>query len=93
MKVVISDVRFVHEFNFIKEKGGYILKVFRDLDIVDNHLSETELDELSVDEYNYIILDINILIILLLFIFSASTIWNTYCTLCMVNWCICMTCL
>ena len=55
LKVVISDVRFVHEFNFIKEKGGYILKVVRDLENVDNHLSETELDELSTDEYNYII--------------------------------------
>ncbi len=25
------------------------------MDNVDNHVSETELDELSVDEYNYII--------------------------------------
>ncbi len=59
LKVVISDVRFLHEFNFIKEKGGYIIKVVRDLENIDTHLSETELDELGSNEYNYTIYNNN----------------------------------
>lgn len=55
LKVVVSDIRFMHEFNFIKEKEGYVLKIERDLTKKDSHISENELDEISLGEYNCIL--------------------------------------
>ena len=49
LKVVISDVRFNHEFECIKDLGGYVIKVNRDNTIKDNHISENELDNLEFD--------------------------------------------
>jgi len=49
LKVVISDVRFNHEFECIKDLGGYVIKVKRDNTIKDNHISENELDNLEFD--------------------------------------------
>jgi len=45
-RVVITDVRFKHEANFIKEKGGIIIKIRRNKDLPDNHLSELELNQI-----------------------------------------------
>ena len=55
LKVVISDVRFMHELKFIQEKGGYLIKVSRTNLNLDNHISETELDELVAEDYNGVI--------------------------------------
>ena len=55
LKVVVSDVRFLHEFNFLQEKGAYIIKVIRNTDILDNHISENELDILKLDDFNGVI--------------------------------------
>ena len=55
LKVVVSDIRFRHEFNFIKEKEGYIIKIERDLTKKDSHISENELEEISLGEYNFIL--------------------------------------
>ena len=52
LKVVISDVRFLHELTFIKEKGGYIIKVNRNGILKDGHLSEMEIDTLDKDDFN-----------------------------------------
>lgn len=54
IKVIINDVRFNHEFECIQELGGYIMKVERDNNkIEDNHISENELN--FNEEFNYII--------------------------------------
>ncbi len=54
--VVISDLRFKHEYDYIKKLGGYIIKVERDNINKDNkHISETDLDSFSDDKFNYII--------------------------------------
>ena len=45
IKIVINDVRFIDEYNCIKELGGYILKVERNNLIVDQHISENDLDK------------------------------------------------
>lgn len=55
LKVVIADVRFRHEFNFIKEKDGYVIKIERETGQTDSHISENQLEEIGEGEYNYII--------------------------------------
>ena len=57
LKVVVNDIRFIHEYNSIKELGGYIIKVYRDIPDKDNHLSESELDNFTTDKFNHIILN------------------------------------
>ena len=44
--VVITDIRFKHEAKFIKEKGGTIIRIRRNTDNIDNHISETELNQI-----------------------------------------------
>ena len=41
-KIVITDIRFQHELISIKENGGIIIKVNRDTDLNDDHISERE---------------------------------------------------
>ena len=43
-KIVISDVRFKNEVDFIDSVGGYIIKLNRPLNIIDNHISELEIN-------------------------------------------------
>ena len=47
--VVITDVRFKHEANFIKQNGGIIIKVNRDTGFKDSHISELEMKEITPD--------------------------------------------
>lgn len=42
---VISDVRFKHEIDRIKKENGIIIKIIRDSNYIDNHISENEIDE------------------------------------------------
>lgn len=42
--IVIPDVRFLNEAKFVKAHNGYIIRVNRKIDIVDNHASEIEQD-------------------------------------------------
>lgn len=55
--IVTPDVRFQNEFDAIKQVGGYILRVVRFFPAgeapIDNHISESELDEAKFDEYIY----------------------------------------
>lgn len=44
--LVVTDVRFQNEADFIKFCNGYIVKVIRPLDNNDTHKSETELDSI-----------------------------------------------
>lgn len=50
-KLVISDLRFPHEAEIIKEYGGEIWRIKRpSLTIVDNHSSETEYNDIEADK-------------------------------------------
>lgn len=46
---VISDIRFLNEAEYIKSIGGTLIRVVRKLDAIDEHPSETEQDDISVD--------------------------------------------
>ena len=47
--IVITDVRFRHEFNIIKEMGGEFIKIERDGLILDDHISENELSSIEFE--------------------------------------------
>ena len=55
LKVVISDVRFIHEIQKIKSLGGYVIKVERNLNNIDDHISEIEMDIIPEDTFNLVI--------------------------------------
>ena len=42
--VIIADVRFPNEVNSIKERGGIVIRLNRNTSKVDNHISETAVD-------------------------------------------------
>lgn len=50
-RVIVSDVRFLHEANKIKEMGGILIKINRsgEKNEYSNHTSETELNEIFCD--------------------------------------------
>jgi len=50
-KIVIDDVRFLNEADFIKRQGGIIIKIIRDNPECYNfsHVSETEMDLIRTD--------------------------------------------
>ena len=53
VKVVINDLRFIHEYNFLKDVGAYIIKIERENVLKDNHISENELS--NNINFNYIV--------------------------------------
>ena len=42
---VIADVRFPNEAEAVREKGGILVRINRDLDVTSDHASETSLDD------------------------------------------------
>ena len=53
IKIVISDVRFVNEANFIKKNDGLLIKVIRNFDNnktnYNDHISETTISDINAD--------------------------------------------
>jgi len=47
--VVIPDVRYLHECEAIWSQGGVVIRVFRDLNNSDNHISENSLKDINPD--------------------------------------------
>lgn len=47
--LIITDVRFSNEVKAIKERGGIVIRVNRNLSNTDLHKSETELDDFTFD--------------------------------------------
>jgi hypothetical protein len=47
--VVVTDVRFQNEFDFIREHGGHLVKICRKTGSVDSHISEHDLDNAKWD--------------------------------------------
>lgn len=50
---IISDVRFFNETQAIKDRGGILIRVDRDSDSKDSHVSENELN--TYKDWNYVI--------------------------------------
>jgi hypothetical protein len=48
-KWILTDMRFPNEFKAIKERGGINIRIIRDSDNENNHLSETALDNYKFD--------------------------------------------
>ncbi len=55
--VIIHDVRFRNEAEFIKEKGGVLIKILRDETSVDNHRSEAEQSSITLRPKDYLIMN------------------------------------
>lgn len=53
--IIITDVRFRNEFNWLKDLGFFMIKVVRNTETVINHISETNQDDISEEEYDYIL--------------------------------------
>lgn len=50
-KIVVTDVRFINEADYIKLKGGQIWKIKRiGVDAVNSHVSETQMDDYKADQ-------------------------------------------
>ena len=43
LKVVINDLRFIHEYEYLLKMDAYVIKIERDGVLKDNHISENEL--------------------------------------------------
>lgn len=50
---IISDCRFINEVDYIKSKGGIIIKILRSDTNIDSHISEAGID--AITNYDYII--------------------------------------
>ena len=55
LKVVINDLRFIHEYEYLLNMDAYVIKIERDGVLQDNHISENELSNNKSINYNYII--------------------------------------
>ena len=51
LKVVISDLRFIHEYEYLKKMDAYFIRIKRDIkeNQFGKHISETELDKLELN--------------------------------------------
>jgi hypothetical protein len=52
-KVVITDVRFKHEAKYIKDSGGFNIKINRNTGRTDGHISEIELNQIPKEFIDY----------------------------------------
>ena len=53
--IVITDIRFEHEIKAIKENNGVIIKINRETEFNDNHISEIELKTIDQNLIDYTI--------------------------------------
>jgi len=53
--VILTDCRFKNEFDYVKNKGFFTVKVLRRNSTIINHISETEQDTISESDFDYVI--------------------------------------
>lgn len=54
--VIVTDVRFRNEFNHLKNKGFYMIRLYRDTgNPTINHVSETGQNDIKDNEFDYVI--------------------------------------
>lgn len=52
---VISDVRFLHEATQLKEKGSVLIRINKETNLNDNHISENQISNIPETMINYTI--------------------------------------
>ena len=55
LAVVVSDVRFINEFDNLKNLGFYQIRLLRDSHLRINHISETNQDSIPDYKFNYVV--------------------------------------
>jgi len=50
---IVSDVRFLHEANHLKEKGAILIRINKKTNLRDDHISENQTQELSDSMIDY----------------------------------------
>lgn len=53
--VIASDLRFIDEFNYLKENGFYLIRIIRGEDEGMNHISETQQKQIKNSDFDKII--------------------------------------
>lgn len=53
--IILMDCRFLNEFNHLKNKNYYLIRIKRDNDIVDTHVSESAQDAILDSQFDYVI--------------------------------------
>lgn len=53
--IIVTDVRFENEFEYLKKKGFYQIKLNRHSQNSINHISETNQDSISDNKYDFIV--------------------------------------
>lgn len=53
--IIIPDLRFRNEFNYLKSKGFFMIKIFRNSSSNINHISEIDQDQILDNEFDYIL--------------------------------------
>jgi hypothetical protein len=54
IKIVITDVRFEHEYDYLIDEDAMIIKITKDkVDNNDTHISETELNSYDISKFDY----------------------------------------
>lgn len=53
--VIVTDIRFINEFNYLKSENFYVIKLLRDSELKINHSSETNQDSINDRNFDYIL--------------------------------------
>lgn len=53
--VIASDLRFIDEFNYLKENGFYLIRIFRGKEENINHVSEIQQKQIKDDDFDTLI--------------------------------------
>jgi len=53
--IIVPDLRFINEFNYLQDRKFFIIKVNRDNITKINHTSETEQESISDNKFNYVV--------------------------------------
>lgn len=53
--VIVTDVRFKNEFDYLKQLGFYQIRIYRDEVVKSSHISETNQDTIKDSEFDYVI--------------------------------------
>lgn len=53
--VIVTDVRFRNEFDYLKELGFFLIRINRETEVKINHSSETNQDQITNSEFDFVL--------------------------------------
>lgn len=53
--LICTDIRFRNEFDYLKSKGFYITRIYRNSIVTINHSTETNQDQIKDSEFNFVL--------------------------------------